>query len=131
MWDSLSEKRPRHVKAESRRGRNTILDWETPHIIRDVQCFLGFANFYRRYILRYFAFCQPLFNLLHKGSVFCWTPEYAGALESLKKILKSAPVLKHLDLDLDTVVETDASNYCVSGVLSQKHGAVVHPVAYI
>src|SRR5258705_3725182 len=41
-----------------------VLNWETPGSVKDVQCFLGFANFYRRFIHKYSNLCQPLFNLL-------------------------------------------------------------------
>ena len=41
-----------------------VLNWETPGSVKDVQCFLGFANFYRWFIHKYSNLCQPLFNLL-------------------------------------------------------------------
>ena len=41
-----------------------VLNWETPGSVKDIQCFLGFANFYRRFIHKYSNLCQPLFNLL-------------------------------------------------------------------
>ena len=43
-----------------------VLNWETPKLVKDVQCFLGFANFYRRFINKYSYICQPLFNLLRE-----------------------------------------------------------------
>src|SRR6201992_377447 len=51
---------------------NAILDWETPKNVRDVQCFLGFANFYQRFILKYLNLYQPLFNILRKDTPFKW-----------------------------------------------------------
>lgn len=117
---------------------NAVLDWESPRSVRDVQCFLGFANFYRRFILKYSDFCRPLFDLLRKEAPvpFNWTRECDAAFQSLKVKFTSAPILRHFDPDLDTVVETDASDYCVSGVLSQRHlreggGSALHPVAYV
>ena len=41
-----------------------VLNWEVPKTIQDVQCFLGFANFYRRLREGYSRICTPLFNLL-------------------------------------------------------------------
>src|SRR5919199_1856983 len=55
-----------------------VMEWEVPKSVRDVQCFLGFANFYRRFIQNYSGIYQPLFNLLKKTgktSPFTWTPE--------------------------------------------------------
>ena len=43
-----------------------IIDWEAPKSVKDIQYFLGFANFYRRFIHKYSNLCQPLFNLLRK-----------------------------------------------------------------
>jgi len=49
---------------------NAVLNWEAPKSVKDIQCFLGFANFYHRFIHRYLDLCQPLFNLLHKDVSF-------------------------------------------------------------
>ena len=45
---------------------SAVMDWETPTCIRDVQCFLGFANFYRRFIEEFSRTRTPLYNLLKK-----------------------------------------------------------------
>ena len=45
----------------------TIQDWPVPKSFKQVQVFLGFANFYRRFINRYSAIARPLTGLL-KGS---------------------------------------------------------------
>ena len=51
-----------------------IHNWEAPKCVKDVQCFLGFANFYQRFIHRYLEMCQPLFELLKKDTPFNWSP---------------------------------------------------------
>ena len=43
-----------------------VQNWETPKCVRDPQYFLGFANFYRRFIEGYSRVCQPMFNLVKK-----------------------------------------------------------------
>ena len=43
---------------------SAVKNWEIPKTIQDVQCFLAFANFYRRFIEGYSRICTPLFNLL-------------------------------------------------------------------
>jgi len=114
---------------------NAVLNWEAPKFIKDIQCFLGFANFYHRFIYRYSHLCQPLFNLLRKDTPFVWDTACEQVFEALKKAFTSAPVLCHFDLDLETLVETDASDYVTFGILSQKHPEngklVLHPVAFI
>ena len=52
-----------------------VQNWETPKCVRDLQCFLGFANFYRRFIEGYSRVCQPLFNLLKKEKEWTWSEE--------------------------------------------------------
>jgi len=51
---------------------NVVLNWEIPKTVKGVQCFLGFVNFYRRFIWKYSALCQLLFNLLRKDVPFVW-----------------------------------------------------------
>ena len=43
---------------------SAIMDWEIPTTRRDVQCFSGSANFYRRFFEGYSRLCLPLFKLL-------------------------------------------------------------------
>ena len=52
---------------------------------------------------------------------FTWSPECEKVFNQLKTAFTSAPILRHFDPDLETILECDASDYVVSGVLSQKH----------
>jgi len=96
---------------------------------------LGFANFYRRFIYKYLHLYQLLFNLLRKNVPFVWDAACEKVFDSLKKAFTSAPILRHFDPELETLVETDASDYVTSGILSQKHlennKLVLHSVAFI
>lgn len=99
--------------------------------MRDVQAFLGFCNFYRRFIQDYSQKRKPLTNLTKKEIVFLWSQECKEAFESLKEAVTSAPILQHFDREKVAVVESDASDYVSSGVLSQyDNNGVLHPVAY-
>src|SRR5258706_12024432 len=128
----------------------TIFDWETPNSVKDVQCFLGFANFYRRFIHKYSNLCQPLFNFLRKpkkqekstkNTLFVWSPDCENVFSQLKRAFTSAPILRHFNPDLEMILECDVSDYVVSGVLSQKYPHhdpdtgktqfILHPVAYM
>jgi len=114
---------------------NTVLNWETPRSVKDIQCFLSFANFYHRFIHRYLHLCQPLFNLLQKDTPFVWDTACEQVFEALKRAFTSAPLLCYFDPELKTLVKTDASNYVTSGILSQKHlengKLILHPIAFI
>ena len=52
------------------------------------------------------------------------------AFNQLKLAFTSAPVLKHADTNRPFVVETDASDFAIGGILSQSYNGALHPVAY-
>jgi hypothetical protein len=106
-------------------------DWEPPSNLKDVRAFLGFANFYRRFVCNYSRIVQLLTFLTHKGVLFTWSTEQQMAFDTLKATFTSVPVLPHFDPDWDIIVEMDASNYVSTGVLSQyDNDNVLHPMAY-
>ena len=109
----------------------TVLNWETPANVTDVQRFLGFANFYRRFIQNYSKITTPLTALTRKQRPFKWTPAAETAFTTLKSAFTSAPILMHPQLDRPFVVETDASDFALGAILSQEDNAgILHPVAY-
>lgn len=109
----------------------TIQNWEAPTNVADVQAFLGFANFYRRFIAKFSAIALPLTALTKKNQNFTWNKEAQGAFDKLKAEFIKEPILAHFDPDLEIVLETDASDYVAAGVLSQwGRDGLLHPVAY-
>ena len=122
---------------------NIIIEWKTPRCIKDVQSFLGFANFYRRFIKGYSKIAALLVNLTKtqppKGSTktnMAFPLVLGGPKEEAFMMLKNAfieaPILAHFDLDREIWVETDASDYVAAGVLSQKdEHDVLRPVAFM
>jgi Reverse transcriptase (RNA-dependent DNA polymerase)/RNase H-like domain found in reverse transcriptase/Integrase zinc binding domain/Chromo (CHRromatin Organisation MOdifier) domain len=115
-----------------------IEDWPVPKSVRDVQVFLGFANFYRRFVLAYSRVAKGLSDLLKgsdkTGSKFVWTKEAAESFKKLKATFTTAPMLRHFDPSLRILVETDASGFAVAGTISQLFGeeadARWHPIAF-
>ena len=138
---------PRGIEMEKSRIE-TIKAWPEPTCIRDVQMFLGFANFYRRFIERYSRICLPL-NKLVKGedvhkkgprfrnlrlrsksppgrrpmpkrpTQFEFTQEARDAFNELKEVFTTAPVLRHFNPALKIRVEPDASGCAVAAILTQ------------
>ncbi|THZ62800.1 hypothetical protein D6C85_09139 [Aureobasidium pullulans] len=110
-----------------------VQDWPAPRVLRDVQGFLGFANFYRRFIEKFSKVAKPLTDLTKtkKGAPFTLDKEARRAFDDLKQRFIQAPILAHFDWEKDTVVETDASDWVVAAVMSQWHGDVLKPVAYM
>ena len=109
----------------------SIKSWKAPALIRDIQIFIRFANFNRRFIKNCLTICAPITNLI-KGDPkkFFWGKEQQDAFEDLKRCCISPPILCHFYPELNTVVETDTSDYALGCILSQFHGKRLHPVAF-
>ncbi|KAG0153766.1 hypothetical protein PDIDSM_2421 [Penicillium digitatum] len=93
----------------------TIVNWKTPTCLTDVQAFIGFGNFYRRFIRDFSKVIAPLVRLTKKDVRFEWTPVCQLSFEALKKAFTSAPVLKAFDWSKEIVLETDASDFVSAG----------------
>ncbi|QLI66561.1 Transposon Tf2-12 polyprotein [Metarhizium brunneum] len=109
----------------------TVTGWEKPANVRELQRFLGFANFYRRFIRDFSSICRPLNDLLRKESAWCWTERQQHAFMQLKTAFTTGPALAFFDYNRKTVLETDASDWASGGVLSQyDDDGSLRPVAY-
>ncbi len=109
-----------------------IKNWPIPTTIKELQCFLGFSNLYRRFTRNYSSIASPLTNLLqNKPKSLSWTPSATEAFHRLKDAFSSTPLLVHPDPDKPFIVEVDASTTGVGAVLSQQQGtpARLHPCA--
>ncbi|KAL0183816.1 hypothetical protein M9458_019512, partial [Cirrhinus mrigala] len=90
---------------------------------KELQRFLGFANFYRRFIRNFSSVAAPLTSMVKKGGKqLSWSPAAIQAFELLKERFTTAPILHHPDPEREFVVEIDASNTGIGAVLSQRHG---------
>ncbi len=109
----------------------TIQCWATPSSVKDVQRFLGFANFYRRFIKGYSKITTSLITLTCKDKPFSWNPTAQAAFDTLKMAFTSAPILIHPDLAKPFIVETDASDFALGAILSQfRIDGLLHPVVF-
>jgi len=97
-----------------------ILSWNSPTSVKETQSFLGFANFYRRFIQDYSRIARPMTELTKKSETkWEWTPEAETAFKELKHRFTTAPVLGHFDAANTVIIETDASDFAIGAVLSQ------------
>ncbi|KAI5609879.1 hypothetical protein C0J50_9363 [Silurus asotus] len=88
-----------------------VRDWPVPASIKQLQRFLGFANFYGRFIGGFSLISAPLTSLLRgKAKTLSWTPEAQRAFEELRKRFCAAPLLRHPDPQLSFVVKVNASS---------------------
>jgi len=108
-----------------------IQDWPEPKKVKDIQFFLGFTNFYRRFIFNYSDIVIPLTRLTRKDIPWKFDSSCVDAFNSLKKAFTSAPILTHWIPDAQLIVETDASDYALAAILSiVNEDNEVHPVAF-
>jgi len=109
-----------------------IADWPEPTSVKELRSFLGFGNFYRKFITRYSAVAKPLYDLLQKGVPFIWTKACRMAFQTLKRRFSEEPVLMIPDPTHPFQIETDASKHATGAVLTQTDGnRDRHPCAFI
>ena len=97
-----------------------VRDWPVPTNVSKLRSFLGFLNYYRRFIPGFSKEALPLNELLRKTAKWEWTPERQEAFERLKSILLDDVFLAHPDQDRPFLLETDASGFAWGAVLSQQ-----------
>jgi len=103
---------------------SAIVEWPMLRSFRDVQSFLGFANFYRMFIWNYSGIVAPLTDLLvgmekgKKKGPFKLTPDAEAAFHQLKDCFTHAPLLAHYEWNRPTRIEVDALGGAVGGVIS-------------
>lgn len=104
----------------------TVQEWQRPQTVRQVQAFLGFVGYYRRFIKDYTKIARPLNALLvgngcprGRGSPpVAWSPECDAAFQRFKRELLQAPFLAYADFSQPFVLYTDASNSGLGAVLA-------------
>ena len=109
---------------------SAVANWIPPSTIKGVREFLGFTGYYRRFVPDYSTVAQPLVRLLGKDCKFQWTDACQDAFKALHALLIKAPVLAFPKEDLPYIVDTDASDYGIGGVLSQSIEGTEHVIAY-
>ena len=95
-----------------------IQDWPEPRKIKDIQSFLGFANFYRHFIPHYSNIAVLLTHLTRKGSAWDFSGKCRSAFNTLKKAFTTAPVLMHWIPGSPLIIEMDTSDYALTAILS-------------
>ena len=108
-----------------------VADWKTPRNVKDIRKFLGFCNFYRRFIRGFSKIAKPLNDRLKKAAIWAWGKPEEDAFEKLKRQICEEPVLIQPDQTKPFEVEIDASNFAIGAVLMQRDDKeILHPVAF-
>ena len=137
VGNSLVKMDPKKVEA--------VTNWPEPRTRRELQSFLGFCNYYRRFIQDFTEIARPLHALTRKskeekeaneqrrtsGAVpIQWGDEEQKAFDLLKAAIAKEPVLGQPLDDAPFRVESDASDHALGGVLSQEVDGVWWPVTF-
>ena len=107
-----------------------VSSWPTPKCKREVQQFLGLANYYRRFVKNYADIAKPLHQLTEKTASFCWSEKCQQAFDELRQRLVAAPILTFPDPSKPFTLDTDASATGIGAVLSQVKEGQECVVAY-
>uniref|UniRef100_A0A1B6CD86 RNA-directed DNA polymerase n=2 Tax=Clastoptera arizonana TaxID=38151 RepID=A0A1B6CD86_9HEMI len=108
-----------------------IKEFPLPTNQKEVKQFLGLTGYYRKMIKDYAKIAKPLTTLLRKDTPFNTnTKEVKEAFYELKEILVNEPILKLPDFNKPFALTTDASNFAIGAVLSQKQDNIDHPISF-
>jgi len=110
-----------------------VLEWKSLASLVETQSFLGFANFYRRFINDFSRVARPITELTKATTTkdWKWTAEAEQAFSELKHCFTSAPILAHFEPQRPVIVETNASDFTLGAVLSQRDDENhLHPIAF-
>ena len=112
---------------------SAIRDAACPRTKKQMQSFLGLANFYRRYVPSFSTIVAPLTDTLKKGTPnhILWNETMENAFDEIKCALTSAPILKLPDFNRPFQVAVDASDTGLGAVLTQMYGDEKFPVIYL
>ena len=130
---------------------DSINNWPEPESIREIQVFIGFANFYRQFIQNFSTISGPLILMLKIGPgsrsfklikksiktlfqpnlTLFFNPEAKESFERLKKAFFKKPVLQHFDVSKPIRLKTNASGKVIEGMLCQQNKEIYwHPIVY-
>lgn len=108
-----------------------VTEWPTPTKRKELQSFLGFCNFYRRFIRDFSHVARPLHDLTKRDVSFSWGVAEQSAFDTLKEMIATEPVLILPSQDDPFRVEADASDHALGGVLEQQVDGKWRPVAFL
>src|SRR5258708_4717133 len=97
-----------------------VTDWPQPAKVKDVQSFIGFVNFYQRFICNFSKIARPLHVLTQKLKDWSWGAAEQQAFDVLGGAVTSAPTLAFPSKSGPFCLECNASNFTTGAVLSQQ-----------
>src|SRR6266478_1945739 len=109
-----------------------VMEWPIPMKVKEVQSFLGFVNFYQKFIHDFSDIACPLYALTRKTQQWVWGSPEQEVFDALKKAVTSTPILTFPSQSGCFHLECDASNFATGAVLSQVQADGTHqPIAFM
>lgn len=108
-----------------------ITTYKKPTNVTEVQSFLGFTGWYRKFIENYAEIATPLVNLTKKSSKFIWTKLHEEAYEGIKSKFLEAPILHMPNYTKPFIIDSKSSDIAISAALYQMNGTEKQPIAFM
>ena len=122
---------PEGIKIKENKMKG-VLDWLTSKCVKNMQKFLGLANYYCQFIKDFVSMARPLYDMIKKNQKQKWTERQEKIFRKLKERFTKELVLAALDLDKKMRIEVDVSDYAIGGVSSMKcEDRKQRPVAFL
>ncbi len=96
-----------------------VVEWFTSTNLTQMQFFIDFCNFYRRFIKNFSKIVQSMIQLTQKEMIFEWDHACQTTFDHMKKWMTEASILRHFDQNRETILETDSFDYVNDDILSQ------------
>lgn len=109
---------------------NSVLSYPPPTNVKEIQTFLGLANYYRKFIHNFAKIAQPITHLTKKNIPFTWSQECEESFKTLKQKLTTYPILRHPNFKEKFLLTTDASGKALGAILSQGEIGKDLPISY-
>jgi len=107
---------PKGIKMEKEKVKG-VLEWPTPKGVKDVQKFLGLANYYHWFIEGFATVARLLHDLVKKNEKWVWTEKEEKAFQELKERFTKKLVLAAPDINKKMRMEVDVLDYATGGVI--------------
>ena len=109
---------------------SAIRDWPPCRTLTEVRAFMGLSGYYRRFVKDFSVIASPLYGLMKKNTDFVWTASCQQAFEELKSRLVHGPILALPQDEGMYILDTNASDFGLGAVLSQKQNGHEKVIAY-
>src|SRR5258708_30418377 len=138
LWEQRLFLKPEKCKFEQKEVEYLRLVISKDHVtmdlmkVKEVQSFLGFVNFYQKFIHNFPNIAHPLYTLTCKTQQWVWGSPEQEAFNALKKAITSTPVLTFTSQSSCFHLKCDTSNFATGAVLSQVQADGMHqPITFM